>query len=218
MGARDSRFRLFDHTRDYRRSADWVSSGSAFEDDLMELLRINRDEIDALETFALALFDLVEVAPIEVLSHLARLAWDEARHAAAGHALLAERGDDPYRYECSMIGIRVRGAMQGWDAWTQITVFGELGIIGPMRRLERRARELGDDRTAAAFGFICQDETLHLRDSRRLLALHHPAGDLDRAAEAARRQAGALLDEYGLLPEEQFQQLSPRQIFELLGE
>ncbi|BBA95575.1 hypothetical protein RVR_486 [Actinacidiphila reveromycinica] len=218
MGARDARFRLFEHTRDYRRADDWTSSGSAYDDDRVELLRINRDEIDALETFALALFDLVEEAPLEVLRHLARLAWDEARHAAIGHALLAEDGTDPYRYACSMIGIRVRGAMAGWDAWTQITLFGELGIIGPMRALEREARRRGDTRTATAFHYVCRDETMHLKDSRHLLDRHHPAGGLAAAGEAARKRAGALLAELGLLSEEQYAALDERQIFALLGE
>ena len=218
MGARDPRFRLFDHTRDYRKADDWEPSGSAYRDDLIELLRINRDEIDALETFALALFDLVPSAPLDVLRHLARLAWDEARHAASGHALLAEQGQDPYRFRCSMIGIKVRGAMPGWDAWTQITLFGELGIIGPMRNLVREARRQGDQRTANAFAFICRDETLHLKESRDLLDRHHPAGGLAAAGEAARKRAGKLLADFGVLSEEQYAALDERQIFALLGE
>jgi hypothetical protein len=218
MGARDARFSLFDHTRDYRKAEDWQASGSGYHDDLIELLRINRDEIDALETFALALFDLVPEAPLEVLRHLARLSWDEARHAAAGHALLAEQGEDPYRLQCSMIGIKVRGAMTGWDAWTQITLFGELGIIGPMRSLVREAERRGDRRTADAFAFICRDETLHLKDSRALLDRHHPGGGLVAAGEAARRKAGQLLADFGVLTEEQYAALDERQIFALLGE
>jgi hypothetical protein len=218
MGARDPRFRLFDHTRDYRKADDWEPSGSAYRDDLIELLRINRDEIDALETFALALFDLVPSGPLEVLRHLARLAWDEARHSASGHALLAEQGHDPYRFRCSMIGIKVRGAMPGWDAWTQITLFGELGIIGPMRSLVREAERQGDRRTADAFAFICRDETLHLKESRDLLDRHHPSGGLAAAGEAARKRAGQLLADFGVLSEEQYAALDERQIFALLGE
>jgi hypothetical protein len=218
MGARDARFRTFENTRDYRKAPDWVSSGSDYADDLLELLRVNRDEIDALETFALALFDLVAQAPLEVLRHLARLAWDEARHSACGHALIAERFGNPYRYECSMIGIRVRGEMGGWDAWTQITLFGELGIIGPMRALAREAARRGDERTAGAFGFICSDETMHLRESRRLLARHHPLGSLTAAGDAARARAGRTLEKLGLYEAEQFAELDERQIFELLGE
>lgn len=218
MGIRDARFRTFESTRDYRKAPDWVTSGSDYTDDLLELVRVNRDEIDALETFALALFDLVQEAPLPVLRHLARLAWDEARHSACGHALLAERFGDPYAHECSMIGIRVRGGMGGWDAWTQITVFGELGIIGPMRALAREAGRRGDERTAGAFAFICSDETMHLRESRRLLAAHHPLGGLGAAADAARAHAGRTLESLGLYDAEQFAQLDERQIFELLGE
>jgi hypothetical protein len=218
MGARDPRFRLFDHTRDYRKADDWEPSGSDYRDDLIELLRINRDEIDALETFALALFDLVPAGPLEVLRHLARLAWDEARHAASGHALLVEQGQDPYRFRCSMIGIKVRGAMSGWDAWTQITLFGELGIIGPMRTLVREAGRQGDRRTADAFAFICRDETLHLKESRDLLDRHHPGGGLAAAGEAARKRAGQLLADFGVLSEEQYAALDEHQIFALLGE
>jgi len=218
MGIRDTRFRTFESTRDYRKAPGWVTSGSDYTDDLLELVRVNRDEIDALETFALALFDLVEEAPLPVLRHLARLAWDEARHSACGHALLAEQFGDPYAHECSMIGIRVRGGMGGWDAWTQITVFGELGIIGPMRALAREAGRRGDKRTAGAFAFICSDETMHLRESRRLLAAYHPLGGLGAAAEAARTRAGRTLETLGLYDAEQFTQLNERQIFELLGE
>jgi hypothetical protein len=217
-GARDDRFTTFEHTRDYRKAADWQSSGTAYEDDLVELLRINRDEIDAIETFALALYDLVDEAPLEVLRHLARLAWDEARHTAIGHALLAARGEDPFRFQCSMIGIKVRGAMDGWGAWTQITLFGELGIVGPMRRIERAAKERGDVLTAAAFGYICRDETMHLRSSRDLITRHHPAGSLAAAEAITRQRAGALLAQFGILSEEQYQALDNRQIFELLGE
>jgi hypothetical protein len=218
MGERDARFATFENTRDYRSAADWREVGSPYDNDLLELVRVNRDEIDALETFALVLFDLVAEADLESLRHLARLTWDEARHAAIGQELLRERFGDPFAHECSMIGIRIRGQMSGWNAWTQITVFGELGIIGPMRALQRAARKRGDDRIAHAFGFITSDETMHLRDSRRLLDRNHPSGGLARAADAAREEAGRILHGLGLYDAEHFAQLDERQIFELLGE
>ncbi|MET9361754.1 hypothetical protein ABZX93_12630 [Streptomyces sp. NPDC006632] len=218
MGRRDERFTTFENTRDYRGAADWRDTGSPYDNDLLELVRVNRDEIDALETFALALFDLAAEADLESLRHLARLTWDEARHAAIGQELLGERFGDPYAHECSMIGIRIRGQMGGWNAWTQITVFGELGIIGPMRALAREARRRGDERVAHAFGFITSDETMHLRESRRLLDRDHPSGGLAQAADAAREEAGRILEGLGLYDAEHFAQLDERQIFELLGE
>jgi hypothetical protein len=216
--ARDARLVTFGQTRDYRRAPDWRDMGSSYENSLIELVRINRDEIDAIETFALALFDLVPEAPLDVLRHLARLTWDESRHAAGGHALLAERGFDPFEFSCSTIGIRLRAAMDGWDAWAQITLYGELGIIGPMRELAKAAAARGDDRVSGAFSFICLDEVMHLRESRRLLEAAHPAGGLEQAAETVRQRAAALMDEFGILPKEKYLALSSAEIFALLGE
>jgi hypothetical protein len=216
--ARDARLSTFGETGDYRSAPDWRDTGSPYEDTLIELARVNRDEIDAIETFALALFDLVPTASLATLRHLARLTWDESRHAAAGHALLAERGFDPYQLSCSTIGIRLRAAMDGWDAWAQITLYGELGIVGPMRELAKAAAGNGDERTAAVFTFICADEVMHLRESRRLLDAEHPGGGLEKVAETVRLRAAALMDQFGILPKEKYLSLTPSEIFSLLGE
>ena len=216
--ARDERYTTFDRTRDYRSAPDWRDADDEYTNTLVELLRVNRDEIDAIETFALALFDLVEELPVEALRHLARLAWDEARHAATGHTGLDELCADGFAPACSMIGINLRAAMNGYDAWAQITLFGELGIIGPMRALARSARERGDHRTQAMFDFVCADEVMHLRESRRWLDELHPAGGLEAAAETVRRLAARLLDEQGVLPTEHYLALSREEIFALVGE
>lgn len=216
--ARDARLSTFGETRDYRSAPDWRDMDSPYTDTLIELARVNRDEIDAIETFALALFDLLPDASLETLRHLARLTWDESRHAAAGHALLAEHGFNPYELSCSTIGIRLRAAMDGWDAWAQITLYGELGIIGPMRELANAAALRGDERTSAVFTFICADEVMHLRESRRLLDAEHPGGGLEKTAEAVRQRAAALMDEFGILPREKYLSLTPAEIFSLVGE
>lgn len=218
VASRDPRYTVFADTRSYRNAPDWVEGRTPYESDLIELLRVNRDEIDAIETFALALFDLVDTAPLNALRHLARLAWDEARHAAIGHLMLAERGADAFGLTCSMIGIDVRAEMDGYDAWAQITLFGELSIIRPMRELARRAAAGGDLRAAAVFEFICADEVLHLRESRRLLDRLHPAGGLEATAEAVRRRAAQLLSAHGVMDEEQYMALSRDEIFALVGE
>lgn len=218
MAARDARLPTFGETRDYRGAPDWRDTGSAYTDTLIELARVNRDEIDAVETFALALFDLVPAASVETLRHLARLTWDESRHAAAGHALLQEHGFNPYELSCSTIGIRLRAAMNGWDAWAQITLYGELGIIGPMRELAKAAALRGDDRTSAVFTFICADEVMHLRESRKRLDGEHPSGGLATVAETVRQRAAALMDDFGILPKEKYLSLTPAEIYALVGE
>jgi hypothetical protein len=217
-GARDDRFTTFSDTRDYRSAPGWNGTGSEYEDDLLELAWVNRDELDAVETFALTLFDLVDEADLEVLEHLARLAWDEARHSAIGHAVLAASGTDPFTLPSSTIGIRLRGAMSGWDAWAQITLYGELSIIRPMRELAAAARCVGDRPTAESFEFICSDEAMHLRESRVLLDRFHPAGGLEAVSDQVRRRAAELLDEQGVLPREHYLALTRQEIFRMIGE
>jgi hypothetical protein len=216
---RDSRFTLFSDTRDYRAGQpEPATEADRYAADLLELARTNRDEIDALETFALVYFDLLDEAPVAMLHDLARTAWDEARHALLGHELLAHTGRDPYRTPCSMIGIEVRSRLGGWDALAQISLFGELNIIGPMRALAHRAHERGDQLTGDAFDHICADESLHLQRVRGWLRSHHPLRDLTVIEEHTKRVAGRELERAGVLGEDYFVRLTSREIFELLGE
>lgn len=215
---RDDRFAVFSDTRDYRADAAHDADASPYEQDRLELVRTNRDEIDAIETFALVYYDLLDGAPVDMLWDLARTAWDEVRHSLLGHQLLERISGDPFAYPCSMIGIEVRSRLGGWDALAQISLFGELNIIGPMRALAYAARAQGDEVTARAFDYICSDESLHLRRIRRWLKEQHPLGDLDEIERFTKRRAGALLEELGVMGEEYFVNLSSEQIFELLGE
>lgn len=216
---RDARFTTFADTRDYQKACDWHDTGDEYENRVLDLVRTNRDEIDAIETFAIGVFDLLPTdVPVQALRLVARLAWDEARHAAIGQALLAERGIDPFSVSCSMIGINVRGAMRGWDPLAQISLFGELGIIGPMRALARDARARDDDAVATSFEFIVADELMHLRRLRRLIHTHHPAGSITAAEEHVRRLAARLLAEQGVVGEDYYLSLNRREITELLGE
>lgn len=216
--ARDVRFTTFSDTRDYTRATDFAPSGDAYEDEALLLIRTNRDEIDALETFALAIHDLLYEADAEALHDLARFAWDEARHAVLGHALLAARGKQPFAVHCNMVGIDVRARMRGWDALAQISLFGELSIIKPMRRLVEQARARGDAEVARSFDFICSDESLHLRRGLRWLRERHPAGSLEGAEQVVRRRAAVLLHELGIVNEDYAARLTRRDIARIVGE
>lgn len=220
--ARDARFTTFSDTRDYRRDTEdpghEATEATVYQADLLELVRVNRDEIDAIETFALVYFDLLDEVPLEMLHDLARTAWDEVRHALLGQRLFEHMGLDPYAYPCSMIGIEVRARLGGWDALAQISLFGELNIISPMRELAARAHRLGDKVAGDAFDFICSDESLHLQRIRAWLRSNHPLGDLESIEAHTKRRAGQELERAGVLGEEYFVNLSSREIFELLGE
>jgi hypothetical protein len=215
---RDDRFSTFSHTRDYRAARDFEPTGDPYQDRCIELARVNRDEIDAVETFALVIHDLLYTEPVEFLADLGRLAWDEARHALIGHALLERAGYDPFALECNMVGINVRAAMDGWEALTQISVFGELGIISPMRALAGEARRRGDTVTGRAFEFITSDEVNHLRRVRSWIRRRHPAGSIAAAADAARIQAARLLAAEGICGEDYYLERTPSEISALLGE
>jgi len=217
---RDDRFSTFAHTRMYRTHSETsaLAPTDEYEADLLELVRVNRDEIDAIETFCLVYFDLLDDAPLDMLYDLARTAWDEARHALLGQRLLEHLGHDPFTFPCSMIGIMVRSMLGGWDALAQISLFGELNIISPMRSLATRARWRGEGVIADSFEFICSDEAQHLKRIRRWLKSHHPLGDLDTITSHTQRRAGQELERAGVLNEEYFVGLTKAQVFKLLGE
>jgi hypothetical protein len=216
---RDERFTTFADTRDYRKGQPVAATPDAeYAADLLEMVRINRDEIDAIETFCLVYFDLMPTCPLAMLHDLARTAWDECRHALLGHELLAHLGLDPFGQPCSMIGIAVRAALGGWDALAQISLFGELNIIGPMRSLAARARDRDDRVVANCFDFICADESLHLRRIRRWLRSDHPLGEIDAITRHTQEVAGRELERAGVIGEDYFVRLSGTEVFELLGE
>jgi hypothetical protein len=216
--ARDPRFATFAHTRDYRRAEGVAFSGDPYADMRLELAWINRDEQDAIETFALVLFDLLDTVPLDVVKVLGRFCADEARHTLIGHLMLEANGIPSADLPVSTIGIDLRARMEGWEALAQISLFGELGIIGPMRRLARQARSRNDAVTAMAFEFICADERFHLRNALYWFKNVHPARDLAVLEASTRRTAGRLLAERGLIEEAAYEELDKREISKLLGE
>lgn len=214
---RDPAFDTFAHTRNYR-SLSGVFSGDPYADSRLELVWVNRDEQDAVETFAIVLHDLIDSAPLDVIHGLGRMCADEARHALIGHRMLEELGLRPQDFPVSTIGIDLRARLTGWEALAQISLFGELSIIGPMRHLAEQARERGDLATARSFEFICSDEVLHLRNALRWLKTMHPAQDISAVEAQTRRSAARLLAERGLVREAEYMELSKSDIFALLGE
>jgi hypothetical protein len=131
--------------------------------------------------------------------------------------MLERLGHHSFELPVSTIGIDIRAQMSGWHALAQISLFGELGIIGPMRKLARDARVRGDDLTATAFDFICSDELTHLRTARGWLKKLQPRG-IDHIERETKQIAAHLLDRAGILNEDYYLALSKSQIAELLGE
>ncbi len=217
-GARDPATAVFAHTRDYRKARVGAFGDDDYVNTKTELAWVNRDEIDAVETFALVLFDLLDQVPSAMIRDLARLCADEARHAMIGRALLGSYCAEAEAFPVSTIGIDIRAQMTGWDALSQISLFGELGIVRPMRALAKRARSRGDTETAQAFDFICSDETQHLRKMIGWMQSHHPAGDLAEIETRTRAIAAKLLAQANVVGEDFYLAMSKSEISALLGE
>ncbi|RUV40033.1 MULTISPECIES: hypothetical protein [unclassified Mesorhizobium] len=216
--SRDGRFALFHQSRLYSTS-DGLQKvpDDQYGADRLELARVQRDEIDAIETFANVLFDLDD-APFELVEQLARFVEDEARHVEAGHAMLANLGYDPFELPCSIIGINVRAAMPPILAFAQLNIFGELNIVSRLNVLAQQAYARDDHLIGKAFDFVHADELTHVRRGRKLLIEMAPGENPADVEENARRFAARRLAEEGVLGEEYALALTRRQVGDLMGE
>ncbi|MEZ4302439.1 MAG: DUF455 family protein [Polyangiaceae bacterium] len=219
--ARDERFTTFHHTRRYRGDEDLASPPDAgsFERERLEVIRVQRDELDAVETFANVLFDL-EGAPFELQMLLARFIWDEARHSETGQQSLERLGYDPFEVPCGVIGIHVRSPLPPLLSFAQINTFGELNQVGHLKKIAAEAYRAGDLSTGRAIDFIHADEMLHVREGRRWLArlVEESGTSLAEIEEEARRRAIQRLHEEGVLGEDYGLDITPKDLAEMLGE
>jgi hypothetical protein len=219
--ARDDRFAVFSHTRRYEGSDLEAAAPTAdsYQSRRLEMIRIQRDELDAIETFANVLHDLPS-APFELELFLARLIWDEARHAEIGQQALAQVGYDPYAVPCGVVGINVRSPLPPEIAFAQIATFGELNQLKPLKIFAREARERGDLATARCFEFIHADELGHVRTGRRWLAViaADSGRTVEKLQEEAREAAIRRLCEDGIIGEDYARAISDEEIADLVGE
>jgi hypothetical protein len=193
---RDERFITFANTRDYHKHDNLDEHFTdEYQKNCLELIRVQRDEIDALEVVANILYDLTE-APFEMQMDLARAIWDEARHAQIGHQNLLRLGFDPFKVPCNILGIKVRSPLPPLISLATLNILGEQSIVDSLRQLSKCAYERGDKAIAVSFDFIYSDEIVHLRKGRFWLKRLHPSGNIQIIQEEARVHAiQRLIDE-----------------------
>ena len=219
--SRDDRLATFHHTRRYLID-DLPPIGrelSPLDLSVIEGLRTQRDELDAIETFANVLFD-DDGHPFEFELCLARFIWDEARHSETGQGALARMGFDPFEIPCGIIGINVRTDLPPLLALTQISTFGELNQVGGLRSTSREAYRAGDRENGQVFDYIHADEMLHVRAGRSWLArlAERDGTTVHRLEETARTAAVQALHSAGIHGEDYLNRLSDRELAALLGE
>lgn len=218
--ARDDRFSTFHHTRNYKvADAETEPEKPGFESDRLEVIRVQRDELDAIETFANVLFDF-DRAPFEFEMALARFIWDEARHSEMGHQSLERLGYEPFEVPCGIIGINVRSPLPPLLAFAQINTFGELNQVGHLRKVSTAAYRAGDLANGRSIDFVHADESLHVREGRKWLRrlLEDSGTTIAEFEEEARLRAIQRLREEGVLGEDYNLNLTPMQLAEMLGE
>lgn len=218
--SRDERMPTFHHTRLYRPD-DMPAAPlgtDAHQAYVVEMLRVQRDELDAVETFANVIYDMRPPFELELL--LARLVWDEARHAEMGHQSLARLGFEPFAIPCGIIGINVRSPLPPLLAFAQISIFGELNQVGGLRRVADACYARGDQPTGSAFDFTHADEMMHLRAGRDWLRRLAASQGIDFASleQQALDNAVRRLREEEVVGEEYANHISGAELAALIGE
>jgi hypothetical protein len=214
--SRDSRFSTFKHTMGYDLLNDTTfSATTAYDKKMIELIRTQRDEIDAIETFGNVLHDFKNI-PFNLEYDLARFIWDEARHAEIGHELLKKLGLDPFEIPCNILGINVRSPMSPLHAFAQISLFGESNIVKEMTKFFKESYEKNKMDMAIPFDFITRDEILHIVRGRKWLK-NISGQSLISLERLVKTLATKRLEEEGVLDNEQKRGITKQELIEIIG-
>jgi uncharacterized ferritin-like protein (DUF455 family) len=125
------------------------------------------NEITSLDIAAQMLIDFPE-APWDLKMEIARQCWDEARHVAALHRSLLERGGRKGEFAVTGFEWSVTSAIdniEGRLATQNRTL--EAGAMDVVGGLIRAFEAIGDARSAAVLDAILADEVQHVRFANR---------------------------------------------------
>ncbi len=176
---RDARFDTFKNTGDY----DLADGKDRFPKDSYESLRFRfirtqRDEVDAIEAFGTFIWD-IRFRDFQSEYDLARITWDEARHAEIGHRALQACGYDPFELRNRLTGSTCRGPMEPAFAMAEINLFGEVGVLKTIGGLIDTAEARHDALLYHIADYIRADERTHVRKGQGILRV---MTDLDAKA------------------------------------
>lgn len=218
--ARDPRFSIYHYTRknniaDIKKNYRDISELDA---EKLELFWVQRDELDAIETFANIIYDLKYSFELECF--LARLVWDEARHSEMGQQNIRRLGYDPFDVPCGVIGINVRSPLSSIVAFAQINIFGELNQLKHLKKTAEKCYISGDNVSAHSFDFTHSDELMHVRKGRDWLKIlsQNICTDIKGLELLAKEQSISRLVEEGVLNEDYANEVTSDDLGKLIGE
>lgn len=218
IATRDPRFQTFDHTYEYQiADEDKLAYDSEFDKTRLNLVRSQRDELDAIETFSNVLYEIRDV-PFGFDYDMARIIWDETRHTELGHKAVEALGYDPYDLMNRLLGIKVRTKMPALYSLAEINLFGEANIVQEVLRYAREAYDKGDDLTGRMFDFVNADERTHLTKGVHWLKHIFQTDSVQEIEKKTKKVAIERLLELGIIDHEVALTISHRELAKIIGE
>ncbi len=218
IATRDPRFGTFEDTYEYQAADNGqIEYETEFDKTRLNLIRSQRDELDAIETFGNVLYEIRDV-PFGFDYDLARIIWDETRHTELGHKAMKALGYNPYDLLNRLIGIKVRTKMPAEYSLAEINLFGEANIVQECLRYAREAYENGDDLTGRMFDFVNADERTHLAKGVHWLKHIFGTDSVQEIEQKTKKIAVDRLLELGIINHEVALTISHRELAKIIGE
>lgn len=218
IATRDARFHTFEHTYEYQVADEGkIEYESEFDKTRLNLVRTQRDEMDAIETFGNVLYEIRDV-PFGFDYDLARIIWDETRHTELGHKTLEALGYDPFDLLNRLLGIKVRSKMSAMHSFAEINLFGEANIVQEVLRYSREAYERGDELSGRVFDYVNADERTHLAKGVHWLKHIFETNSVQEIEEQTKKAAIDRLLELGIINHEVALTISHRELARIIGE
>src|SRR5579883_450306 len=230
IATRDPRFGTFEHTYEYQvADNDAASTGgkdaahhakvyeSDFDKTRLNLVRTQRDEMDAIETFGNVLYEIRDV-PFGFDYDLSRIIWDETRHTELGHKAMEALGYDPYDLLNRLLGRKVRTKMPALYSFAEINLFGEANIVQECLRYAREAYDKGDDLTGRMFDYVNADERTHLAKGVHWLKHVFGTDSVQEIEQKTKKVAVDRLLELGIINHDVALTISHRELAKIIGE
>jgi hypothetical protein len=218
IATRDPRFKTFEHTYEYHvADENKIEYESEFDQTRLNLVRTQRDEMDAIETFGNALYEIKDV-PFGFDYDMSRIIWDETRHTELGHKSLQALGYDPFDLMNRLLGIKVRSKMPAVYSFAEINLFGEANIVQEVLRYAREAYSKGDELTGRVFDYVNADERTHLTKGVRWLKHIFQTDSVQEIEEKTKKIAIDRLLQLGIIDHDVALKITHRELAKIIGE
>ncbi|MDP4220530.1 MAG: DUF455 family protein [Bacteroidota bacterium] len=218
IATRDPRFTTFEHTYEYKiADKGKIVYNTVFDETALNLIRSQRDELDAIETFSNVLYEIRDV-PFGFDYDIARIIYDETRHTELGHKALQELGYDPFDLANRLLGIKVRTKMPAEYSFAEINLFGEANIVQEVLRHSREAYSMGDELNGKLFDYVNADERTHLSKGIRWLKYIFKTDSVQEITQKTKDIAIKRLLELGIIDHEVALTISHKELAKIIGE